>query len=555
MDTLFSKRFHNPINQVWRKRLALIFILLLMSVLLSRGIYNPAVSGFADAERHLMDGVFILDFFHKMPLHDMYHFTSQYYAQYPALSIGYHPPLFPFVEAIFNALFGINIWSSRLALLLFAIVGIVAWFKLVQRIFTTRVAFWSSALLVTTPYVIQWGWYTMAEIPALSMALLTAYIFYRFIETEKPVYLYTSAMVFSVSLWTKQTAIFLLLWFALYLIIKKQLLHFIRRKETWIAGAIVIVMIAPLILITLWLGDQNLDQSIGQTKYSRLSWENLKIYLSVLIHSHLTLPLTVLCCIGLVWAIERRDNRCVYFAGLIVSVYVVFTFLNAKVDRYTIFWIPAFCLFAVLPVFYLKKHKIFHSIGIMVLTATVIYQVICIYKIPLFYITGYDEAVHYILRENKTPVVFFDGRHKNYFIYLMRAYDDKKSMYILRGDKLLTSSSIIPGRWLKVHAHSCQDIEEIFDEYGISYVVIESEEWTGLEIHQELRSFLSSGPFTLVKEIPVKTNRWQPRTLKIYRYINAKPMTANFLKLRLPSVGQTLNVPMQHLQAAEMSVR
>jgi predicted membrane-bound mannosyltransferase len=48
----------------------------------------------------------------------------------------------------------------------------------------------------------------MAELPVLSMAMLTAYVFYRFTETERPGYLYATAILFSFTVWTKQTAVF-----------------------------------------------------------------------------------------------------------------------------------------------------------------------------------------------------------------------------------------------------------------------------------------------------------------------------------------------------------
>jgi len=209
---------------IWKERLSLFFVLVVMSILLLRGIGNPNHI-YPDADRQLMDGVFILDFMREMPVSEIYEFTVDYYAQYPALSIGYRPPFFPFVEALFNAAFGINIWSSRLALLAFTIVGVTAWFKLVQRIFGTNIAFWASLLLVTTPFLAQWGWYTMGELPVLSMALLTAYVFYRYTENQRPGYLYAAAILFSLTVWTKQTGVFLALWFLLYLGVKRQLMN------------------------------------------------------------------------------------------------------------------------------------------------------------------------------------------------------------------------------------------------------------------------------------------------------------------------------------------
>jgi hypothetical protein len=62
-------------------------------------------------------------FLRELPLTRVYDFTVNYYAQYPALSIGYRPPFFPLVEGLANGVFGVTMWSSRLAVLAFALGG------------------------------------------------------------------------------------------------------------------------------------------------------------------------------------------------------------------------------------------------------------------------------------------------------------------------------------------------------------------------------------------------------------------------------------------------
>ena len=245
----------------------------------------------------------------------------------------------------------------------------------------------------------------------------------------------------------------------------------------------------------------------------------------------------------------KRDPRSLYFALLIPSTYVFFTYLVAKDVRYSIFWIPAFTLYAALPLLYLRQ-SLFRYACIIVLTATTFYQVNQIYAMNPYYATGYDEAAQYVLREIKGPTVFFSGYNNGYFTYFMRALDPKRSVIVLRGDKLLTSSAIYPRNLLKTHAHSHEDIEDILGKYGTTHIVVESEDRTGIAIHQELRSFLESGPFRLVKEISVKSNHSKLRgqTLRIYEYLDPKPMTADYLELRLPIVGQTLRVPIDRLR-------
>jgi len=530
--------------------IGLISVLLVMTILLLRDIGNVSLA-YPDADRILMDGVFIHDFLKDLPLTHIYQYTIEYYAQYPALSIGYRPPFFPFIEGIFNSLFGVNIWSSRLALLSFALIGLSCWFDLLRRSYDTNIAISASLFLVTTPFFATWGWYTMSELPVLSMMMSTGYFFFRYIENDKPVFLYTAAFLFCLSVWTKQTAVFQVIWLVLFVLYKGRLLDYLKRKETWISIAMILVLLIPLLVITLWLGKQNLEQSTGSpgnglSSVARLSWKNLSSLFTNLIKFQITTPVLLLSMAGAGMVMYKRDRLFVFFGLLIVSVYIFFTYVLIKDPRYTIYWMPAFTLLAVLPLYYLKKVKAFNWFGWAIVIAISIYQINKTYEKPLSYATGYDSAAQYVLQHcGESPTVLFDGYNNGYFTYFMRALDPKRSMYVLRGDKLLSSSSVFSGHWLEINAFSKEDIKKIIDDYGISCIAIESRETFNIEIHRIFREYLASGPFQLVHEIPVNSNRenLKNQTLKIYRYLQLKPPTAEYLTIKLPIVGQNLKIP------------
>jgi hypothetical protein len=536
-------------QQVFRV-LGLIFVLLVMTILLLRGIGNINL-GYPDADRLLMDGVFIHDFLEDLPLTNIYQYTIEYYAQYPALSIGYRPPFFPFVEGVFNSLFGVNIWSSRLALLAFAITGISCWFDLLRRSYDTNIAISASLLLVTTPFFATWGWYTMSELPVLSMMMITCYFFFRYTKNENSVFLYAAVFAFCLSVWTKQTAVFQIIWFVFYILYKGRLLDYLKRKEIWISIVIILVLLIPLMTITLWLGNQNLEQSIGSpgnglSSVSRLSWWNFSSLFKNLINIQITKPVFLLSMVGFGMALYNRDHQFVFFGLLIVSTYIFFTGILIKDPRYTMYWMPAFTLLAVLPLYYLKKIKAFKRFGWAIVITILIYQINKTYEKQLDYATGYDSAAQYVLQNcGESPAVLFDGYNNGYFTYFMRALDQKRSMIVLRGDKLLSSSSIFSNHRLEIHAFSQKDIKNIIDEFGISCIVIESRETSNIEIHRIFREYLSSGPFQLVNEIIVDSNRvhLKNQSLKIYRYLQLKPPTADYLIINLPVVGQILKIP------------
>lgn len=544
-----SARYFSGANSVG----PLILLWAVTSVLLLRGFGDPSL-GYPDADRLLMDGVFVLDFLRAMPLDRVVDFTKEYYAQYPALSIGYRPPLFPFVEAVFNGVFGVNTWSSRLAIVAFAIGGISAWYALVKRVYDCKTAFWSAMLLATTPYLVQWGWYTMGEIPMLAMAMMTAYFFYRYSESQAAKYLYLTTIFFCLTAWTKQTSIFLGLWFVAYLAYRGQLLSFFKRKESWIAIGIAALLLIPLALITLWLGDLNIQQSVGSTAISgtpsRLSVDNLLVLWSTLGVYHLALPVLVLSVCGIALSIVKRDRRAIFFGLLIVSTYVFFSFIAGKNPRYAIFWIPAFTVFAALLAFY-PSSKAVRMVATGALALAVLANVIQAYRMQPQYATGYDQAAAFVLQNSRSPTVFFDGYNNGYFTYFMRAADGERSMHVLRADKLLSSSAINPNIWLEVHARSDADIQRMLDEFGIDLIVVEDRDVSGIEIHQRFRQFLQTPRFQRLASIPVHSNRNNLRgqRLSVYRYLEAKPMTAEYLILKLPVVGQEIKIPLRKFAA------
>lgn len=536
--------------------IGLLLILLIMFFLHFRDIADVTIA-FPDAGRLLMDGVFIHDFLKDFPISRIYQYTTEYYAQYPALSIGYRPPFYPLIEAIFNTLFGIEIWSSRLAILPFALLGLGCWFDLLRRNYDTSIAISSILLLVSSPFVSTWGWYTLTELPVLYMVMASAYFFFRYYQNDKPVYLYTFALLFCISVWTKQTAAFQVIWYALFMLFNGVLPTYLKRKEVWISIVTMILLITPLIVITLWLGKANLAQSIGSSgssfaDFSRMSWANLSWVVKVLLAIQITPPVTALSLVGAAVAIYKRDVKLVFFALLIASVYIFFTYILAKSARYTIFWIPAFTLLAVLPLYYFKNSKVFCRFSWVIICLVTIFQIYKTYEKPILRASGYKEAAEFVLKNClDSPTVLFDGYNNGYFTYFMRALDPKKSMYVLRGDKLLSSSSIYSNSKydLELHASTKQDITKLIDKFAFSCLVVESREPFGLEIHRIFRDHLATGPFQLMHEIKVNSNRpaLKNQTLKIYRYLDLKPPTADYLIIKLPIVGQELKIPYRKL--------
>ncbi|MDX2463004.1 MAG: glycosyltransferase family 39 protein [Porticoccus sp.] len=532
-------------------------IVVLMSVLLLRGIDNPDLQ-YPDADRILMDGVFILDLLQDLPVPDIYGYAERYYAQYPALSIGYRPPFLPMVEAVFNGIFGINIWSSRLAILLFAIAGITSWFLMLERLYSTATAAVATVLLVTNQFVAQWGWYTMAELPVMAMSMLVIASCYRYIESGASRWLYVTALLFSLAVWTKVTAIYLLPVIIAYIGVSGRLRQALHNKHAYLATALMMIMVIPLGLVMISLGDQNIAQSVAhwQPAVSQAAGTmteasapvkpifNLLDGLNHLYTLHFTSPVLILAGAGVLGAIWYRDKRVSILAILILCTYVFFSALGARDPRYFIFWVPPLTAFAALPFYYSSNWPKLQKVLLASALLVSAYQVNLLYSRGQQFASGYQAAAKYILAHSKSPMVFFDGYRDGYFTYFMRANDEERSMYVLRGDKLLTSSSITIQNRLEIHAHHISDINDLFTQYGVEYAVVEVPDPFEIEIHQILRDYLKSEAFVLEESFDIKSSSsiLNGRQLLVYRRLDWEPLKASSIKLRLPVVGKTITV-------------
>jgi putative flippase GtrA len=534
-----------------KKSWLLISSLALMTILFSRGLFDESI-GYPDADRILMDGVFIADYLRSISSwsHPV-DFTISYYAQYPALSIGYRPPFFPAIESFFIMALGEHVWSGRLALMCFAAVGFSAFFALIRRQFDEKTAGAAVGLAVSLPFIAEWSWFTMAEIPVLSMILLTAYWVYRYGEGDGPEYLYFSVFSFAAALWTKQTAVFAILWFLPYLIGQLGFKSLISRREIWIGIVILIILVTPLALITFWLGDLNIAQSVGENprgpQIPRYYWENLILYPKALLAEQLTWPVCLLVIGGLIQAVNKKDSRINFYLWWIIAVYLFFTSLNdPKLSRYTIFWIPPFCLFAALPLTYIQQNSslVKQRMISLFIMCSILYGTIATFQKTPQYITAFKEAAAYVLKNAEHPIVFVDAHNNGYFTFFIRQFDQQKRFFVFRGDKLFSSSAIESDTWLKVHAHSRQDLKDILDEYNIDLIVVESADYTGLSIHKEFRDYLQTADFIKETSFPIESSlpRYLNQSLDVYRYRNNNLKTLKDLVIRLPIIGKIIRI-------------
>jgi len=507
-----------------------------------------------------MDGIFLLDFIKDIPdsvLHP-YNYTIQYYAKYPALSIGYRPAFFPFIEAIFYSIFGLSHISGKIAVFCFLMFGMIFWYLLVNKTHDTNIALISLLLWVTNPFIYEYSQYTMLEIPTLSMTIICVYLLYSFclrISFQKAAIL---GLTVGLTIWTNQKGGFVLLLLLIYPITIRKI-RLLFAKETLLAYAIILIFLIPLAMLTVWLGDQNIQQSIGLGLGLKrfYVWKHLIKNFIFLFKNHFSMFLLILILAGVYYTIkEKRSNTLIHFS-VILAVYIFFTYIRHKIPRYCMYWIPFFCLFAALGLQqivsnlnkYLNvKHK---AIVVVIFSLPIFYQISFFPNAFVSYAAGYEDAAQYVLRNSKSPIVFFEGYANGQFIFFARIHDHGKKLLILRGDKIISSSAITYKHKLAIHLKNKEEMLNAIHDMGVQFIVIESMNISDLEIYDEFRELLTDQTrFKLHKVIEVKSNLHELRnqTLLVYEYLSWKGIrNGKMLRLRLPIVGKTIEIQMEKL--------
>jgi hypothetical protein len=100
-----------------------------------------------DAARHAMNGVFIRDLVASGNALNVVDYGKRYYGRLPGLSMPYHPPFFPALEAIFFAIFGVGLFPARLAVAVAVAVSALLLYRLIMR---TVGSHWTAAAATIT---------------------------------------------------------------------------------------------------------------------------------------------------------------------------------------------------------------------------------------------------------------------------------------------------------------------------------------------------------------------------------------------------------------------
>ena len=549
----------------FKAALYVLVISLLATMLVGKNITDEEmVSLNGDMPRYLMNGVYLLDVLRDFPLLNFLEYSTYYFSRYPALSIGHHPPLMSVAEIPFFAVFGVSVFSGKLTILFFIFVGCIFWFKFVQCRYDSHIAFLSTILFITTPFIVGYSRIVMSEIPALALMIVAAYYFQQYLKnSDRRKYLILFVFSFSLSVYAKQLAIILGLALAWEFVSTKGFRKVFAHDILW-AGIAFAALMVPIGAITLLLSPSNVSFGTSASIEEIIDKSWLLNYIEIIWTHHLTPPVLFLSLMGIALGLWKRDRRCYLLIGWIISYYLVMTFVTIGVPRFTMFWIPPFCLFAasLVDFFPFRYWRIGVAMIIFVIAGG---QAVLAYNLESTFARGYKEAAQYVVDNRKGTAVLYNAKiDSGYFIFQTRALDSEREMIVLLADKVLATRYL---DWIfEERVHEKKGIYKVLKDFGVCHVVMEDKfsnsrsiEWLREEVQKDqysrsiewLREEVQKDQFFILKKtIPIQTNskKLMGVTLKIYEYKFCVPPNLDAtLEMNLPLINRSIKVRFDRL--------
>jgi len=128
-----------------------------------------------DASRHAMNGVFLRDFLMEGGLLHPLRFARDYYQQYPAINIGFYPPLMYIASVPFLAVFGASHAVSQSVVALHALLAGVMIYLICQRMMDKWSALLVALAILALPEMAVWARQVQLDVTALALLLCTAW--------------------------------------------------------------------------------------------------------------------------------------------------------------------------------------------------------------------------------------------------------------------------------------------------------------------------------------------------------------------------------------------
>lgn len=491
------------------------------------GLRGAASSSIADDDspRHALNGAFVYDLVRHGQMAHPVQYGFWYYSRLPALSLPYHPPIFPAFEAIIYSLFGANAYSARLAISIATFAAVMLLYRLVLR---THCSAMLAALVTISffalPHVQKLSATVMLEVPALVFVLAALwFVTPEQVAFDSPRSLYF-ALFAAVAIWTKQT-VFLFAFPFVYVVLSRKW-RLLRKPYFWFTVAVIAASAVGLALLGRELNWNSINQS-----WARMSaLQQLALNAAYYLRWKIILGLLILALSLLTYLLPRgtedfRKDR-LYVAWFAAALLVLIV-SPAYSYRYLFF---AFAPFVV--ILYNGFARVFRP---WMSGGSWAIPVVCSIAVLGYGLTygpvelhGPTEAARFAHDAGYRRILFCGNGGNGAFIFATRSFDPELSTIVVRGDKL-APATFVPER-----------LNFFIRQYGIDSVVFErtnnSQAWDSLPV--------GTLPFLLQERVVTMTDtdHFRDGTIAIFRVKEPTKVPESSLQTPISVLGRDVDL-------------
>jgi dolichyl-phosphate-mannose-protein mannosyltransferase len=521
-------------------------VLAVVGAIATRGITKGEFSYNVDETQHAVTGLYAADLLRDHPFRHPVQYTYRYYAQYPALSGVIHwPPLFYGVEGVCFLVLGRGVESAHLSVLLFAVLGLVFWFRLIRYLLNKWAAALTTLLLGLLPSVLLFEKAVMLEVPSLALCIAATYFWIRFLLEENIQLLAWFAGFASAALLTKQNSIYLLVFCVLSILFLGKY-RLLATRRAILLGALACIVVAPYYVAAYMIHWRTIAMDLSEQ--SRSLSQRLLFYPQAL-PNQLGWTLLALAALGIATARwwSSRPGAANLMLTWILSCYLTFTVIGHQESRYILYWIPAFLYFAggILTNDQLWRSGRIWKVAASILLATTTVLSALAFERPQA--EGYEPATRWITGAAKQGVILYDGDLPGNFIFFLRVNDPGRRFAVLR--KALYAYRLKSQGGSEELIHSPEDLRNVIQGAGVRFVVVESNRRLVFADQYWLGELLKTPQFRLAATFPIITTDGNVRhsQLLCYENIDWRQPTEKNLRVRMLTLDHDIVIPFDEL--------
>jgi hypothetical protein len=481
-----------------------------------------------DAARHAMNGAFVRDLVASGQVTHPIQYGKYYYGHLPALSLPFHPPLFPAIESVFFWIFGVNLFAARLAVALATAASAILLFRLIvgthqapwlALCVTSTFCLWREAQVVSAD--------VMLEFPAMAFTLGALTCLKSMIGENGRWRWLLFALLAGCAVWTKQHALFLGAAPFLYAVLVGQWKSLLRWR-LWVALVLLGMQVIALSALAIPFRGTGVDQVSIVYDTGNIFVRNVTYYASFLRSTIGLIPTIFLAgAVAAAFFGPGRKRNALYLAWG-VSAFGLLLLIVPFSGRYLFFTLPAIILIAYETLARLAGRIVGARYAWCAPAAAALVCSVAGLRTPPVFLRGPAQAADALV-DGAPRRVLYCGSTDGNFTFETRARDPRINTIVISGDKL-PAAELKPAQF-----------DEFARRYGLNDIVLEQSS------RAQACDALAAAPtaaMALVREIPLESSepRWTGGKLKLYRYAAAAADPERNLKMKIPKLGGDVEV-------------